>query len=237
MSGAESFGQALPEWASKTFGPHTVVHEAYGQSEATLLTINCRRYFEYKFNICKAVPGLEVEILDKDGNVTAPGEQGEIAIGAFDGNPVVLKEYWKNAAETKNKFKGKWMLTGDIGVKDEDGYFTFISRKDDIIISSGYRISPSEVEDSLIKHPAVLEAAVIGVPDETRGEVPKAYVILNQGYEQSEALKEELKAFVKERLAKHEYPRKIQFVNELPKTTTGKIKRRDLRRMEGITQG
>ena len=234
MSGAEAFGKALPEWAAKTFGPRTVVHEAYGQTEATLLTMNCQRYFEYKYNIGRAVPGLKVEILDDDGNVLTPGEQGEIAIGAFDGNPVVLKEYWRNPDETKAKFKGNWMLTGDLGTKDEEGYFTFISRKDDIIISSGYRIGPSEVEDTLIKHEAVVEAAVIGVPDETRGEIPKAFVVLRTGYDPSDDLKKDLQVFVKERLAKHEYPRAIQFVTELPKTTTGKVMRRILRKQEGI---
>ncbi|MDY6971717.1 MAG: AMP-binding protein [Thermodesulfobacteriota bacterium] len=234
MSGAEAFGKALPEWVTKTFGSRTVVHEAYGQTEATLLTMNCQEYFEYKYNIGRAVPGLKVEILDDDGNILPPGEQGEIAIGAFDGNPVVLKEYWRNPEETKAKFKGNWMLTGDLGTKDKEGYFTFISRKDDIIISSGYRIGPSEVEDTLIKHEAVVEAAVIGVPDETRGQIPKAFVILRADCEPSDDLKKELQVFVKERLAKHEYPRAIQFVTELPKTTTGKVMRRVLRKMEGI---
>ncbi|MFH1975479.1 MAG: AMP-binding protein [Pseudomonadota bacterium] len=234
MSGAEAFGKALPEWAAKTFGSHIVVHEAYGQTEATLLTMNCQRYYEYKYNIGKAVPGLKVEVLDDEGNVLPPREQGEIAIGAFDGNPVVFKEYWKNPEETKAKFKGNWMLTGDLGTKDKDGYFTFLSRKDDIIISSGYRFGPSEIEDILIKHEAVVEAAVIGVPDETRGEIPKAFVILREGYEPTDDLVMKLQVFVQKRLAKHEYPRKIQFVAELPKTTTGKIKRRDLRKMEAI---
>jgi acetyl-CoA synthetase len=235
MSGAESFGKALPEWVAKTFSPQTVVHEAYGQTEATLLTMNCQKYFEYKYNIGKAVAGLEIEILDNEGHILPPGEQGEIAVKASDGNPVVLKEYWRNPEGTKAKFLGDWMLTGDLGIKDEEGYFTFVSRKDDIIISSGYRIGPSEIEDTLIKHEAVVEAAVIGIPDETRGQIPKAFVILREGYEPTEDLKGELQGFVKERLAKHEYPREIEFIAELPKTTTGKVKRRDLRKMEGIT--
>lgn len=234
MSGAESFGKALPEWVAKTFGPETVVHEAYGQTEATILIMNCQKYFEYKYNIGKAVPGLEIEIIDDEGNVLPPGTEGEIAVKAFDGNPVVLKEYWRNPEATKAKFLGDWMLTGDLGVKDDEGYFTFISRKDDIIISSGYRIGPSEIEDTLIKHEAVVEAGVIGVPDETRGEIPKAFVVLKEGYSPSEDLKKELQEFVKQRLAKHEYPRKIDFIDELPKTTTGKVKRRDLRKIEGI---
>ncbi|BBO74618.1 acetyl-CoA synthetase [Desulfosarcina widdelii] len=232
-SGAESFGEALPKWVSKTFGSKTVVHEMYGQSEATLLTVNCQRYFEYKFNIGKAVPGLKVEILDKNGSVLPPGNQGEIAVASLDGNPVVMKEYWKNPQATKEKFKGNWMLTGDLGVKDADGYFVFVSRKDDIIISSGYRIGPSEIEDILTKHEAVLEAAVIGIPNEVRGEIPKAFIVLREGFRGCDALKAELKTFVKQRLAKHEYPREVDFLSELPKTTTGKVKRRDLREREG----
>jgi len=235
MSGAESFGKALPEWVSNTFGPQAVVHEAYGQTEATLLTMNCQRYYEYKYNIGRAVPGLKVEILDDAGNVLPSGKQGEIAIGAFDGNPVVFKEYWKDPDTTKEKFNGNWMLTGDTGIKDDEGYFTFVSRKDDIIISSGYRIGPSEIEDTLIKHEAVLEAAVIGIPDETRGEIPKAFIVLREGYKPSDNLLKELQTFTKNRLAKHEYPREIEFVADLPKTTTGKVKRRDLRKKEGIS--
>jgi acetyl-CoA synthetase len=149
----------------RTFSPETVVHEIYGQSEGTLLTMNCQRYFEYKYNIGRAVPGLELKVLDDQGNEVPPGNVGELAINASDGNPIVLKEYWKKPRETKDKFLGDWMLTGDLVVKDEDSYFTFISRKDDVIISSGYRIGPVEVEDTIIKHEAVVEAGVIGVPD------------------------------------------------------------------------
>ena len=236
VSGGESLGRAVPEWAAVTFSPETVVHEIYGQSEGTLLTMNCQKYFDYKYNIGKAIPGLEIEILDDEGNVLPCGETGELAVRAFDGNPIVLKEYWKQPAETKAKFKGNWMLTGDLVIKDEDNYFTFVSRKDDIIISSGYRIGPVEVEDTILKHPAVLEAGVIGVPDEVRGEVPKAFISLRAGYEASQDLKREIQNLVKEKLAKHEYPRKIEFIADIPKTTTGKVRRRDLRRLEGLIQ-
>jgi acetyl-CoA synthetase len=170
--------------------------------------MNCQRYFEYKYNIGKAVPGLELKVLDDRGNEVPPGHVGELAINASDGNPIVLKEYWKKPRETKVKFLGDWMLTGDLVIKDEDDYFTFISRKDDVIISSGYRIGPVEVEDTIIKHEAVVEAGVIGVPDEIRGEIVS--------------------------LAKHEYPREIEFISEIPKTTTGKIRRKDLRKREGL---
>ena len=234
MSGSESLGKSLPEWANTTFGPQTVIHEAYGQTEGIILIGNCRRYFEYKFNIGKAAPGLEIEILDDDGNILPFGKTGEIAVKAFDGNPILFKEYWNDPEATKAKFKRNWMLTGDLGIKDAEGYFTFVSRKDDIIISSGYRIGPSEIEDTLIKHESVAEAAVIGVPDETRGAIPKAFIVLREGHKPSEKLKNRLQDFVKYRLAKHEYPRKIEFMKELPKTTTGKVKRRDLRILEGI---
>ena len=234
VSGGESLGKAVPEWAVKTFSPQTIVHEMYGQSEGTLLTMNCQRYFEYKYNIGKAVPGLSLRVVDDRGNEVSSGTVGELAVKASDGNPIILKEYWKKSRETEDKFLGDWMLTGDLVVKDEDDYFTFISRKDDVIISSGYRIGPVEVEDTIIKHEAVVEAGVIGVPDETRGEIIKAFIALRPGYEPGENLKKELQNFVKQRLAKHEYPREIEFISEIPKTTTGKIRRKDLRKREGL---
>jgi len=228
-SGSESFGKALPEWIKKTFGDKTIVHEIYGQSEGTYLTFNCQKYFEYKYNIGRASPGLVVEIIDENGNIMPWGETGEIAIRAFDNNPVLFKEYLKDPPGTASKFSGNWMLTGDLAIKDDQGYFTFIGRKDDIIISSGYRIGPCEIEDTLIKHDAVAEAGVIGVPDETRGQIPKAFIVLREGVKATDDLKNELRNFVKQRLAKYEYPRQIDFIANLPKTTTGKIKRRDLR--------
>jgi acetyl-CoA synthetase len=229
VSGGESLGKAVPEWAIKTFSPQTVVHEIYGQSEGTLLTMNCQRYFEYRYNIGKAVPGLELKVVDDSGNPVPCGKAGELAVKATDGNPIVLKEYWKKPRETEEKFLNGWMLTGDLVIQDDEDYFTFVSRKDDVIISSGYRIGPVEVEDTIIKHEAVVEAGVIGVPDEMRGEIVKAFIALSPGYEPGEALKKELQDFVKQHLAKHEYPREIEFISEIPKTTTGKIRRKDLR--------
>ncbi|MCF8024443.1 MAG: AMP-binding protein [Desulfobacteraceae bacterium] len=232
MSGGESLGTALPQWIKETFGPDTVIHEAYGQTEGTLLLGNCQKYFEYRQNLGKSLPGLEVEIIDKQGNVVAPNQPGEIAVKATDGNPIVFKEYWKDEEKTREKFIGEWMVTGDQGVKDEEGYFSFISRKDDIIISSGYRMGPSEIEDALTKHDAVLEAGVIGIPDELKGQVPKAYVVLKEGYQPSEDLKKDLREFVKTRLAMHEAPRHFAFISELPKTVVGKVKRKDLRSLD-----
>lgn len=232
MSGGESLGTTLPQWIKATFSPETVVHEAYGQTEATLLLGNCQKYFEYKQNLGKSLPGLKVEIIDAQGQILPPGQPGEIAVRATDGNPIVFKEYWKDEEKTKEKFLGDWMLTGDQGIKDEEGYFSFISRKDDIIISSGYRIGPSEIEDALTKHEAVLEAGVIGVPDELKGQVPKAFIVLKKGYTPNEELEKELRDFVKTRLAMHESPRHFAFISELPKTVVGKVKRRDLRKLE-----
>lgn len=181
--------------------------------------------FEYKHNIGKAPPGLDVETLDDKGNILSPGEVGEIAVRAFDGNPNVFKQYWKSPQETKAKFKNNWMLSGDLGVKDREGYFTFIGRRDDILNLSGYRIGPSGIEDTLMKHPAVVEVGVIGIPDDLRGEIAMAFVVLSEGYTPGENLKNELQEFVKQKLGKHEYPREIAFCSALPKTTTGNFRR------------
>jgi len=233
VSGGESLGNVLPEWVKEAFGPQVVIHETYGQTECTFTTMNCQKYFEYKHNIGKAPPGLDVEILDDQGNPLSPLEVGEIAVRASDGNPNVFKQYWKNPAETKAKFKNNWMLSGDLGVKDREGYFTFIGRRDDLLNLSGYRIGPSGIEDTLMKHPAVAEVGVIGIPDDLRGEIAKAFVVLSEGYTPGENLKNELQEFVKQKVGKHEYPREIAFCSALPKTTTGKIRRAELRKFPG----
>ena len=159
-----------------------------------------------------------------------PGSVGEVAILRPD--PVMFLEYWRNPEATKDKFIKDWSCTGDLAKKDEDGYFWFVGRKDDLITSSGYRIGPAEIEDCLIKHPAVAMAAVIGSPDEVRGEVVKAFIILKEGTPAKKELSAEIQEFVKRRLAAHEYPREIEFVKELPLTATGKIMRKELRKME-----
>ena len=144
-------------------------------------------------------------------------------------NPVMFLGYWNNELATKDKFIGNWLVTGDTGSIDEEGYIKFIGRDDDVITSAGYRIGPGPIEDCLTAHASVQLAAVIGKPDETRTEIVKAYVVLREGYESSKGLQEELKAWVKDRLSKHEYPREIEFLADLPKTNTGKIIRRLLR--------
>jgi acetyl-CoA synthetase len=160
----------------------------------------------------------------------APGSSGEVAVKQPD--PVMFLEYWKNAQATADKFVGDWCLTGDLAKKDQDGYFWFVGRKDDVITSAGYRIGPAEIEDCLLKHPAVAMAAVVGSPDEVRTEIVKAFIVPKFGVTPEPDLEAEIKLFVKKRLAAHEYPREIEFVAELPMTATGKIMRKDLKDLE-----
>ncbi|MDH5372325.1 MAG: AMP-binding protein, partial [Acidimicrobiia bacterium] len=154
-------------------------------------------------------------------------ETGEIAVRRPD--PVFMLRYWNRPEATQEKYSGDWLLTGDLGREDEDGYLWFTSRKDDVISSMGYRIGPGEVEESLMGHPAVASCAVIGVPDEIRGQVVKAFVVLRKGYSEGDDLATELQEHVRTRLAAHEVPRQLVFIDELPRTTTGKTMRRVLR--------
>lgn len=228
-SGGESLGKTIIDWVNETF-EGADVHEGYGQTEANMIVGGCEPLDAVRpGKIGKAAPGQVVEILDSDtGEPTVePGDVGEIGI-RYGENPACFKEYWNKPEKTAGKIQDGWLLTEDLGTMDEDGYLEFVSRKDDVIISSGYRIGPEEVEDSLAGHNAVADAGVIGVPDDKRGEIPKAYVKLADGYEASEALKNDLQDHVKNRLAKYEYPRQLEFIDELPKTATGKIRRVDL---------
>jgi acetyl-CoA synthetase len=175
----------------------------------------------------KPVPGHEVAVVDDEGNPLAPGEPGTIAVRRPD--PVMFLEYWRHPEASAAKFTGDWLLTGDQGSVDRDGYFHFVGRDDDIITSGGYRIGPGEVEDCLMGHPAVALAAVIGVPDPVRTERVKAFIVLDQGHAPDETLSREIQDYVRTRLAAHEYPREIAYVDALPMTATGKIMRRELR--------
>jgi acetyl-CoA synthetase len=156
-----------------------------------------------------------------------PGAIGQIAVKRPD--PVMFLEYWDKPDATREKFIGDWMTTGDQGVVDDEGYFTFVGRDDDVITSAGYRIGPGEIEDCLIKHPAVALAAVIGKPDAMRTEIVKAFIVLKAGQARSDALADDIQAFVRKHLSAHEYPREIAFIDEMPMTTTGKVIRRLLR--------
>jgi len=179
----------------------------------------------------RAIPGRTVEIVNDKGEIVKEGETGNIAVKRPD--PVIFLEYWNNPKATAEKFVGDWLITGDLGSKDKEGYFRFVGRADDVIKSSGYRIGPSEIENCLLRHPTVAMCAVIGVPDELRGEIVKAFIVLRPDAEhQGEHLKHEIQNFVKGRLAAYEYPREVEFVKELPMTTTGKIIRKALKEQE-----
>ncbi len=165
-----------------------------------------------------------------DGNECPSDEPGDIALAGRI--PCLFKEYWEQPDETEATFRNGYYLTGDRAYRDADGYLWFVGRSDDVILSAGYRIGPFEVESVLIEHPAVLESAVVPTPDEDRGSVVKAYIVLAEGYEPSDELKKEIQDYCKANTAPYKYPRKIEFIAELPKTTSGKIRRVELRQRE-----
>ena len=225
-SGGESLGAETYEWGKEAFG--LVINEFYGQTECNLVLASCAMIGVSRPGaIGKPVPGHEVTVVDEEGQPMKPGELGQIAVKRPD--PVMFIEYWGRLEATRDKFIGDWMTTGDQGMVDEDGYIHFVGRDDDVITSSGYRIGPGEIEDCLIGHPAVALAAVIGKPDSVRTEIVKAFVVLKAGHTASDVLAAQLQDFVKTRLAAHEYPREIAFIEQMPMTTTGKIIRRLLR--------
>lgn len=207
------------------------VRDGYGQTENTLL-LGIMKGMEVKpGSMGKPTPGNEVEIILDDGKPASVGETGDIAVQV--NCPALFKEYFKDEAKTKQTVRGDFYVTGDRAHKDEDGYFWFEGRDDDIIISSGYTIGPFEIEDVLVKHPVVAECAVVGTPDEIRGQLVKAFVVLRDGVEEDpEALVSQLQAYSKEKTAPYKYPRRIEFVDALPKTISGKIRRVELRELE-----
>ena len=228
-SGGESLGEELLAWGRETFG--LTINEFYGQTECNLVVGNCAGLMPVKPGAMgRAVPGHEVAIVDDAGQPLPQGQEGNIGVRRPD--PVMFLRYWNNPEATEKKFADDWLLTGDRGRLDEDGYFHFVGRDDDVITSGGYRIGPGEIEDCLIKHPAIAMAAAVGIPDPLRTERVKAFVVLNPGFGGSDDLAKEIQAFVKVRLAAHEYPREVAFVESLPMTTTGKIIRRELRERE-----
>jgi acetyl-CoA synthetase len=232
--GGESLGKDIVAWAENTFGG-AAVHEGYGQTEANMLVGDCTALFEFREEAMgKAGPGHEVTIVDPETAepTVDHGEVGEIAV-RYDGNPVCFKEYWDKPDKTAQKVQNGWLLTEDLGRMNDDGYIAFESRKDDVIISAGYRIGPVEIEESLADHDAVADVAVIGVPDDERGEVPKAFVVSND-VDPDDDLRDVLRQHVRDRLAQYEYPRDIEFVDDLPKTSTGKVRRASLREREGL---
>jgi acetyl-CoA synthetase len=225
-SGGESLGEELIDWGRGTFG--LTINEFYGQTECNLVVGNGAALPPVRPGWTgTAIPGHTVSIVDEKGQELPPGELGSIAYRRPD--PVMFLRYWRNDAATAAKFRGDWLISGDLGVRDEKGYFRFVGRDDDLITSGGYRIGPGEIEACLSRHPAVAIAAVVGEPDPIRTEVVKAVIVLKEGFSPSDALARELQEHVRSRLAAHEYPRIVQFVPELPLTATGKIIRRALR--------
>jgi acetyl-CoA synthetase len=225
-SGGESLGVEALEWGKSEFG--LVINEFYGQTECNLVLGSCAALAVSKPGaIGKAIAGHTVAVIGRDGRPLKVGEVGQIAVKRPD--PVMFLEYWGKPDATRDKFIGDWMTTGDQGVVDEEGYFSFVGRDDDVITSSGFRIGPGEIEDCLIRHPAVALAAVIGKPDALRTEIVKAFIVLKKGQAPSDALAAEIQNFVKTRLSGHEYPREVAFIDDMPMTTTGKVIRRLLR--------
>jgi len=227
-SGGESLGADIVDWAADTFAG-AAVHEGYGQTEANMLVGDCSALAEIREGrMGLAGPGHDVRVVDPEtAEPLPPGEVGEIAV-RYEGDPVCFKEYLGKPEKTAAKVRNGWLLTEDLGTVDGDGYFAFKSRKDDVIISAGYRIGPEEIEETLATHGAVADAGVIGVPDEKRGEVPKAFVVLADD-RPTEGLRETLRDHVRDQLAAYEYPREIEFIDDLPTTSTGKVRRADLR--------
>jgi acetyl-CoA synthetase len=234
-SGGESVGETVVDWADSTFAG-AVVHETYGQTEANVLVGDSTALDvpHEPGKMGKPLPGHEVTVVDEAVEpIDEVGATGEIAV-RYEGDPVCFVEYFDDPEKTAAKVQDGWLLTEDLGTIESDGYLTFESRKDSVIISSGYRISPEEVEDGLGGHRAVADSGVIGIPDDERGQVPKAFVVLDEGYQPSDELTDELKEYVKNNLALYQYPREIEYVSELPKTPTEKIARADLRQREGL---
>jgi acetyl-CoA synthetase len=225
-SAGESLGRETWEWAEGALG--LPVNEFYGQTEcnaviASSAVIGVSR----PGTIGKAVPGHVVAIIDGEGRRVPSGVAGQIAVARPD--PVMFLEYWDSPEATAKKFVGDWMTTGDQGIMDADGYIQFFGRDDDVITSAGFRIGPGEIEDCLVGHTSIALAAAVGKPDALRTEIVKAYVVLKDGVEPTDALKAEISGFVRERLSAHEYPREVEFVDSMPLTTTGKVIRRIFR--------
>ncbi len=225
-SAGEALGPETFAWAKDVLG--LTIGEAYGQTECNLVLASCTRAgIARPGSTGKPVPGHRVAILREDGSEAADDEPGEICVKAPD--PVMFLGYWKQPEAAARKFRDGWWLTGDRARRDADGYIHFVGREDDLITSAAYRIGPTEIEDVLLRHPAVALAAAVGKPDPVRTEIVKAYVVLREGHAASDALAADILAFARKHLSAHEAPRSLAFRETLPMTTTGKIIRRQLR--------
>ncbi len=221
-SGGEPLGAEMLDWGQRAFGLQ--INEFYGQTECNMIASSASSLFPVRPGcIGKPVPGHELAVLGPEGPL-GEGTEGDIAVKR--GSASMMLGYWNRPQETADKYRGAWMLTGDRG-QWEQGYLRFVGRDDDVITSAGYRIGPSEIEDCLLRHPAVAVAAVIGVPDPVRTERVRAYVVLKPGAETTEAA---LQAHIRTRLSAHLVPREVRFVDDLPMTVTGKIIRKELKR-------
>lgn len=235
MSAGEAVGSAVFEWAQQHLG--VTINEMFGQTEMNYIVGNSHTLWPAKpGSMGRPYPGHRIAVIDDDGNEVPRGETGDIAVHRYwhDGtpDPVFFLEYYKNPEATRKKFSGEWCRTGDIANMDAEGYLWYQGRADDVFKSAGYRIGPSEIENCLVKHPAVANAAVVPSPDETRGAVVKAFIVLAPGHTADKALEESIQQHVRQFLAPYEYPKEIEFIDELPMTTTGKVQRRVLRLRE-----
>ncbi|MFC4024021.1 acyl-CoA synthetase [Oceanobacillus longus] len=230
-----SAGEPLDGEVVRFFEEHfgRAIYDHYGATEIGMI-VNNYNILDMEIkpgSMGLPIPGFNVALLDEEGNNVQKGEVGQIALDTSDGL-THFAGYWNNTEKLQEKMLGNWFLSGDLAKQDEDGYFWFQGRADDVITSAGYRIGPTEVEASLNEHPAVLEAAVVGKPDELKGEIVKAFVVLNETHTPSDELKEELSLFVKHNLSKHQYPREIEFLEAFPKTQSGKTQRYLLKKRE-----
>ena len=209
------------------------IRDGYGQTESVILCASFPCIEPKVGSMGKPAPGIDLQVIDNDGNIAETGNEGDIAVRIKPQPPQgFFREYRNDPERTAATRRGDWYVTGDRAYRDEDGYFWFVSRADDVILSAGYRIGPFEVESALIEHPAVAESAVVSSPDKTRGEVVKAFVVLAPGFAASEELKREIQEHVKRVTAPYKYPRRIDFIDNLPKTVSGKIRRVELREGE-----
>ncbi len=235
MSAGEAVGETVFEWARNALG--VTINEMFGQTEINYIVGNCNALWPAKPGAMgRPYPGHRVGVIDDAGEEVAAGEIGEVAVHRTDihGDPdaVFFLGYWRNDEATRKKYTGQWCRTGDLAQRDADGYLRYQGRADDVFKSAGYRIGPSEIENCLIKHPAVANAAVVGSPDPERTNIVKAFIVLQAGYTASPGLEGELQAHVRGKLAPYEYPKEIEFIDALPMTTTGKVQRRVLRLRE-----
>jgi acetyl-CoA synthetase len=247
MSAGEAVGDAVFDYCQQQLG--VTVNEMFGQTEINYIVGNCAVQWPPKpGSMGKGYPGHSVAVIDDGGQECPVGVAGDVALNRFDvhgqPDPIFFLGYWKNEAATRDKFTGDWCRTGDLATRDEDGYLWYQGRSDDVFKAAGYRIGPGEIENCLVKHPAVANVAVVPKPDRARGSLVKAYIVLAPDFvaerpvdigfraEFDKKLVAELQAHVKGKLAPYEYPKEIEFIDALPMTTTGKVQRRVLRLLE-----